>query len=70
VVRGFVDAGLGVAIVPAAGSALPPGSTRTEPLLRILDDGAQREVGLAWSEQRRLQPSAELFRQHVLGRND
>jgi LysR family transcriptional activator of glutamate synthase operon len=70
VVRGFVNAGLGVAIVPAAGSAQPPDSTRAEPLLRILDDGAYREVGIAWSEERRLQPSAELFRRHVLARKE
>jgi LysR family transcriptional regulator, transcription activator of glutamate synthase operon len=69
VVRGFVEAGLGVAIVPAASSALPPARKRAEPLLRILDDGAHRQVGLAWSEERRLQPSAELFRLHVLGRD-
>ena len=69
VIRGFVAAGLGVAIVPAAGSALPSTSPRSEPLLRILDEGAHRQVGLAWSEERRLQPSAELFRQHVLGRD-
>jgi LysR family transcriptional activator of glutamate synthase operon len=69
VVRGFVDAGLGIAIIPAAGSALSSASTGTEPLLPIVDHGAHREVGLAWSEERRLQPSAELFRQHVLGRD-
>jgi LysR family transcriptional activator of glutamate synthase operon len=66
VVRGFVSAGLGVAIVPAPGSVSPPDSTPSVPLLRITDDGAHREVGLAWSEERRLLPSAELFRQHVL----
>ena len=38
VIRGFVAAGLGVAIVPAAGSALPSASPRSEPLLRILDE--------------------------------
>jgi LysR family transcriptional activator of glutamate synthase operon len=69
VVRGFVAEGLGVAIVPAPGSVLPADSTRAEPLLRITDQGAHREVGLAWSEERRLLPSAELFRQHVLARS-
>ncbi|MCW2806230.1 MAG: putative Uncharacterized HTH-type transcriptional regulator YybE [Marmoricola sp.] len=69
VVRGFVAEGLGVAIVPAPGSVLPADSTRAEPLLRITDEGAHREVGLAWSEERRLLPSAELFRHHVLARS-
>ncbi len=33
---------------------------------RIRDAGASRDVGLAWSRERRLLPAAELFRQHVL----
>ena len=37
-----------------------------EPLIRLTDDGAHREVGLAWSTSRRLLPSAELFREYVL----
>ncbi len=64
-VRGFVAAGLGVSIVPA-----PPGSDGAGPhrerLIRITDAGASRDVGLAWSRERRLLPAAELFRQHVL----
>jgi DNA-binding transcriptional LysR family regulator len=61
VVLGFVAAGLGVAIVPSTGSTV--GAAAVVP---ITDAGASREVGLAWSEERRLLPSAELFRQHVL----
>lgn len=66
VVRGFVAAGLGVAVVPAPlGDAGPagPGAERRIPLS---DPGAFRAVGLAWSRSRRLLPSSELFRRHVL----
>jgi DNA-binding transcriptional LysR family regulator len=67
VVLGFVAAGLGVAIVPGAGSTPDPGAgSGAVALIPIADGGASREVGLAWSEERRLLPSAELFRQHVL----
>lgn len=66
VVRGFVAAGLGVAIVP--GTDVEAGGDRPDGvrLIPLADEGAFREVGLAWSETRRLLPSAELFRQHVL----
>jgi DNA-binding transcriptional LysR family regulator len=66
VARGFVAAALGVAIVPGADAPTDtdgPGGVR---LLPLTDEGAFRDVGLAWSETRRLLPSAELFRQHVL----
>ena len=67
VVRGFVAAGLGVAIVPADGFA--PGETYgRERHLRLVDPGAHREVGMAWPSERRLLPSAELFRRHVIDR--
>lgn len=67
VVRGFVAAGLGVAVIPA--TAPEPGTRRSpvESLVRLTDDGAHREVGLAWSTSRRLLPSAEVFREYVLG---
>jgi DNA-binding transcriptional LysR family regulator len=65
-VQGFVAAGLGVGVVPAP--PRPGGSrTGTEELVRLSDPAARREVGLAWSRERRLLPSAELFRRHVLG---
>ena len=67
VVRGFVTAGLGVAVVPADGFA--PGETHgRERHLRITEPGAYREVGMAWPSERRLLPSAELFRRHVIER--
>ena len=67
VVRGFVAAGLGVAVVPADGFS--PGETHgRERHLRIADAGAHREVGMAWPSERRLLPSAELFRRHVIDR--
>ena len=66
-VRGLVGAGLGVAIVPAPRGG--PQNTGTGPLhyLELTDVRAVREIGLAWSAERRLLPAAELFRQHVLG---
>lgn len=68
VVRGFVGAGLGVAVVPADGFS--PGETHArERHLRIADAGANREVGMAWLSGRRLLPSAELFRRHVIDRS-
>jgi DNA-binding transcriptional LysR family regulator len=66
--RGFVAAGLGVAIIPSA----PDGST--EPgngavrYLPITDVPAIREIGLVWARERRLLPAAELFREHVVTR--
>jgi LysR family transcriptional regulator, transcription activator of glutamate synthase operon len=66
VVRGFVAAGLGVAIIPAIDPVADTVSSPTAPLVRLTDSGAHRDVGLSWSESRRLLPSAELFKQHVL----
>ncbi len=66
VVLGFVAAGLGVAVVPAMDSAAGAVTSSTELLIPLTDEGAFRDVGLSWSERRRLLPSAELFRQHVL----
>jgi DNA-binding transcriptional LysR family regulator len=65
VVLGFVAAGLGVALVPATeGEPQPVGSAAR--LLRLTDADASRDVGVAWSRERRLLPSADLFRRHVL----
>lgn len=67
--RGYVAAGMGVAIIPArwgAGAVEPP-----SPLVRYLelaDPGATRGVGLSWSTTRRLLPAAEMFRDFVLRR--
>ena len=67
-VRGFVAAGLGVAVVPAprAGSI----ESAPGPLvnLTILDPGAVREITLTWSAERRLLAAADLFRRYVLRR--
>lgn len=66
-VRGFVASGLGVAIIPAARAATEQASGVLRHI-RILDPGAHREIGLAWSRDRRLLPAAARFRQHVLDR--
>ena len=65
VVHGFVAAGLGVAIVPATEGEPQPVGSATK-LIRLADQGACRDVGVAWSRERRLLPSAELFLKHVL----
>ncbi|WP_369056201.1 LysR family transcriptional regulator [Kineococcus terrestris] len=61
--RGFVAAGLGVAVVPD-GPEQDPG-VRTVPLT---DAGAHRDVGAVWSPERRLLPAAERFLAHVTDR--
>lgn len=66
--RGFVNAGLGVAIVPALHEGSPEAITGAVHHLRIDDVGAAREIGLGWSTDRRLLPSAELFRRHIVDR--
>lgn len=66
--RAFVAAGLGVAIVPApraSGDGTADGGVRC---LVLADAGAQREIGMTWSTERRLLPAAELFRAHVTDR--
>jgi LysR family transcriptional regulator, transcription activator of glutamate synthase operon len=67
-VRGFVAAGLGVAIVPAPRAGSPEGAAGPVLYREILDTGAVREICLMWSAERRLLPAAELFRQHVIRR--
>ena len=64
-VRGLVAAGLGVAVVPAMGLRAPTTFARTR-LLPITDDGAHRDVGVAWVRGRPLLPSAESFRRFLL----
>ncbi|MTD15086.1 LysR family transcriptional regulator [Nakamurella sp. YIM 132087] len=64
--RGFVAAGLGIAIVPAQDEDARGKSTGALVDLAIADPGAARQIGLGWSTQTRLLPSAELFRAHVL----
>ncbi len=64
--RGFVAAGLGVAILPAM-DANPAAPLPGEPwLVALTDAGASRDVGLVWSPARRLLPAAERFRAFLL----
>ncbi|GAA1158616.1 LysR substrate-binding domain-containing protein [Ornithinicoccus hortensis] len=66
-VRAFVAAGLGVAVVPRpAPYAEPPGGPVRH--LPLGDRFAVREVGLAWSPERRMLPAARLFHEHMLAR--
>jgi LysR family transcriptional activator of glutamate synthase operon len=65
-VRGFVAAGLGVAIVPAPREGSPESAVGPVLYREILDARAVREICLTWSAERRLLPAAELFRRHVI----
>jgi LysR family transcriptional regulator, transcription activator of glutamate synthase operon len=67
-VRGFVAAGLGVAVVPAPRAGSPEAVPGPVAYLEILDRGAVREIFLSWSAERRLLPATDLFRRHVLSR--
>jgi LysR family transcriptional regulator, transcription activator of glutamate synthase operon len=67
-VRGFVAAGLGVAVVPAPRAGSPEAAPGPVAYLEILDPGAVREIFLTWSAERRLLPATDLFRRHVLRR--
>ena len=67
-VRGFVAAGLGVAIVPAPRAGSPESAAGPVVYREIVDPGAVREICLTWSAERRLLPAADLFRRHVIGR--
>ncbi|MGO9296473.1 MAG: LysR substrate-binding domain-containing protein [Streptosporangiaceae bacterium] len=67
-VRGFVAAGLGVAVLPAPRAGAPEASAGPVVYREIADHGAVREICLTWSAERRLLPAAELFREHVLRR--
>ncbi len=60
--RGFVAAGLGVAIVPAAPTPVP-GLVEVP----LTDAGAFREVGLIWPADVELAEPARLFRRFVVG---
>src|SRR6185312_383393 len=65
-VRGFVAAGLGVAIMPAPRAGSPEAAAGPLAYCGITDPGAVRELCLTWSAERRLLPAAELFRKHVI----
>jgi LysR family transcriptional activator of glutamate synthase operon len=66
--RGFVAAGLGVALLPGTGLESAGGGSGRIRYLPLTDVHAVREIGLSWPADRRLLPAAELFRQHVIGR--
>ncbi len=59
--RGFVAAGLAVAIVPALREGSPDAVGGPLRYLEIADDLAVRGIGLTWSTERRLLPAAGLF---------
>ena len=67
-VRGFVAAGLGVAVVPAPRAGSPEAVPGPVAYLALQDDGAVRQIYLTWSAERRLLPATDLFRRHVLRR--
>lgn len=67
-VRGFVAAGLGVAIVPALREGSPDEGTGSLRYVKIADTLAARGIGLTWSTGRRPLPAAEMFREHTLSR--
>jgi DNA-binding transcriptional LysR family regulator len=67
-VRGFVAAGLGVAVVPAPRAGSPEAVAGPVAYREILDPGAVREILLTWSAERRLLPATDLFRRHVIRR--
>src|SRR6266704_2622562 len=67
-VRGFVAAGLGVAVVPAPRAGSPEAVPGPVAYLEIGDQGAVREIFLTWSAACRLLPATDLFRRHVLRR--
>jgi DNA-binding transcriptional LysR family regulator len=67
-VRGFVAAGLGVAVVPAPREGSPESAPGPVVYREITDAGAVRQIWLTWSAERRLLPAAEEFRRHVISR--
>ena len=67
-VRGFVAAGLGVAVLPAPRAGSPESAAGPVAYRELLDAGATREILLTWSAERRLLPAADLFRRHVIRR--
>ncbi|WP_151526674.1 LysR substrate-binding domain-containing protein [Serinicoccus kebangsaanensis] len=66
--RGYVAAGLGVAVAPTRWGGSVAAPVAGLHVLALADRTATRDVGLSWAPQRRLLPAAELFRRHVLDR--
>jgi LysR family transcriptional activator of glutamate synthase operon len=67
-VRGFVAAGLGVAVVPAPRVGSPEAVPGPVTYAELADPSAVREIFLTWSAERRLLPATDLFRRHVIRR--
>jgi LysR family transcriptional activator of glutamate synthase operon len=67
-VRGFVAAGLGVAIVPASREGSPESAAGPLRYYEITDVWAAREISLTWSAERRVLPAVEQFRRHIIAR--
>jgi LysR family transcriptional activator of glutamate synthase operon len=65
-VRGFVAHGLGISILPSLGAAVGPVGTDRVVLRPLAGVDAVRHLGLAWTPQHPLLPSANLFRQFVI----
>ncbi len=65
-ITGLVGAGLGVSVVPAPQREPAAEAATSVRSLALTDAGATREIGIAWSTERRLLPAAENFRQHVI----
>lgn len=63
-VRGFVAAGLGVAIVPI------PGTTRGIALLRVAEPVARRSIGVVWVRDRYVSETVRVFREFVVASTD
>jgi len=55
-----------VAILPAVRGGLAAPADLPVRYRPIADDGAFREIGMAWSGERRLLPAAERFRLYVV----
>ncbi|WP_130011674.1 LysR substrate-binding domain-containing protein [Serinicoccus sediminis] len=68
--RGYVAAGLGVAVAPTRWGGSVAAPVVGLHVLALEDPTATRDVGLSWSPARRLLPAAQLFREHVLQRAD
>ena len=62
-VAGFVRAGLGVAVLPVPRDSARDDLVRYQP---IVDRAAVRQIGIAWSRERRILPAADRFRRHVI----
>lgn len=59
--RGYVAAGLGVAVLPMMWSATDTPLTSAVSSRLIVDPGAEREIGISWSRSQRLLPVARAF---------